>query len=181
MKEQMRKQTSCLIFGEDYPLWLIRRFIDNDGHDETLVRNTLGALHNNFHLKNRVLTESLSSTKVLALNNLYQRTRTEYIGPLSRQGPELFQANADAILLAFILGLHHGASFSSQIETAWIRRMVLRAVRRGAHRKLSTFPDNFWKNRKSSSIVWRHAMPRHHISWQLCREEDGRDAILTMI
>ena len=163
----MTEKPTPLIFGQDYPLWLVRHFIDGNGHDEALVRNTLASFSLSFYDKNRVLTASLSAFQIQELHKVFDEEREEFIKLLKAGDQTVLQLNADAILVAFLLGLFHGASFSHQIETAYIRRMVSRASRRRVKHMLEDIPEHFWKNHTSCALVWRHAMPREHLAWQL--------------
>lgn len=173
----MPKKPIPLILGKDYPLWLVRHFIDDDGHDEALVRDTLASLSLSFHEKNRVLTTSLSAFQVQELHEVFDEEREGFIRLLKRGDSTVLQLNADAILVAFLLGLYHGARFSRQVETAYIRRMVSRASRRSVKPLLDKLPESFWKKYASSALVWRHAMSREHLSWQLCGDEEGSNTV----
>jgi len=169
----MDKKQCPLILGEDYPLWLVRHFIDDDGHDEALVRATLASMSLSFHEKNRVLTTSLSSFQVDRLHEVFADEREEFQKLLKREGAFIFRLNAETVLIAFLLGLYHGARFSRQLEAAHIRRMVLRAGRHGARSILGNLPDYFWEENNACPLVWRHAMPKDHLAWELCGDANG--------
>lgn len=177
----MKEIPTPLIQGKDYPLWLVRRFMDPDGHDEALVRDTLASDSLNFYEKNRVLTTSLSEFQVCELHRVFAGEREEFARLIMREGTTVFRLNAETVLTAFLLGLYHGVGFSREIETASIRRMVNRAGRRGARSILDRFPKDFWEDNKACSLVWCHAMPKDHLSWELCGNANGKAAVPALI
>lgn len=166
-----------LIYGEDYPLWLIRHFVDDAGHDQSLVRSTLASFSLSFHEKNRVLTTVLNSFQVEELHRVFDDERDEFSRLMVKESASVLKLNADAILISFLLGLYHGMYFSQQFETACIRRMVAKACRRDASSMLFELPEYFWRESKSSAIVWRHAMQKDHFSWDCFRDEVINDVI----
>ena len=170
-----------MVSGEDYPLWLVRHFIDDDGHDEAMVRATLASMSLSFHEKNRVLTTSLCEFQISKLHEVFADERKEFQKLLGKEVEIIFQLNADTVLIAFLLVLYHGARFSRQLETAYVRRMAIRAGRHGARSMLCKLPDDFWEEHKASLLVWRHAMPRDHLSWKLCGDASGEAAVPALI
>lgn len=166
-----------LIYGEDYPLWLIRHFVDDAGHDQSLVRSTLASFSLSFHEKNRVLTTVLNSFQVEELHRVFDDERAEFSRLMVKESTSVLKLNADAILVSFLLGLYHGMHFGQQFETACIRRMVTKACRREASSMLSKLPEHFWTEHKSAAIVWRHAMKKNHFSWKIYRDEVLSDVI----
>jgi hypothetical protein len=164
------KKARLYVGCEDIPLCLSRFLVQvaQGCFDQPLASLTISSLSLDFREKWRVVTTEVCAFQVMALIDTFKEEHDKF-AELQQEHPILSMAlMAKTVLVAFLLCRYFGMELRPEIETALCRRMVRRAVRRGAAEHLDRLQISDWHEKGCIfSWFWRHAMPPHHVAWTI--------------
>jgi hypothetical protein len=158
------------VSSEDIPLCL-SRFLVQVGQgrfDQPLANWMLASGSLDFIEKWKVVTTWLSSFQVTALIDTFKEEHDKFIELQQEHPVQIMALTAKTVLVAFLICRYFGMELRPEIETALCRRMVRRAVRRGAAKHLDRLQLSVWHEEgRIFSWFWRYAMPPHHVAWTI--------------
>jgi hypothetical protein len=167
-----RKPNCLLVTGKDFPLCLARHLVfESHGRfDLPLAFKVLGSYSLNFTEKWLVVNAELSLLQVEALLKVFDEEEDAFVRLTSEHPVEVMKLTAMNIFIAFILCRYLGLRLRPELESALCRRMVQRALRRGARKMLLKVSDEDWRDYgKIFCWFWKHGMPAEHLAWNIER------------
>jgi len=154
----------------DIPLCL-GRFLVKVGQgrfDQPLARKLLASYSLDFSEMWRVVTADLSQFQVDALMQVFNEEHEKFLQLQQDHPADIMRLAAQSVCIAFLLCRYFGLDLRPELEAALCRRMVHRALRRGAREPLDCLSDADWReNGCLFAWFWRHAMPPQHVAWTI--------------
>ncbi len=155
---------------EDIPLCL-GRFLVGVGQgrfDLPLARKLLASYSLDFAERWRVATTELSQFQVDSLTQVFDEEREKFAHLQQDHATDIMKLAAKTVCTAFLFCRYFGMELRPELEAALCRRLVRRAVRRGALEHLHQLSESAWRaNGRLFSWFWRHAMPPQHVAWTI--------------
>lgn len=161
------------IEGDDYPVSLIRH-ITSCGHGnftEHLARELLASYSLNLQEKYRVVQTELCEFQAIELSKVFAEERTKFVELYIEHPRDILKLLAKNFYISITLARLLGMQITKNQETAFCKRIALRAKKRGVETHLDRLRDNDWTEYHDTfRWLWRHAITNgptisNHPAW----------------